>query len=167
MRILVGVLSGLCVVSCSKEQPAPAGPGGEQRACTAMGCVDGLRVSLTKATPWAAGNYTFAFDVDGAGVTCTGALPLKSCEAGPSLRCEPADKVQVGESGCAMPPETHGFSDIQFLGTPGPRAVGLKIIKDEQVVHEAKLTPTYATTRPNGEGCEPVCNSASETVTLP
>jgi hypothetical protein len=152
---------------CSKDQPGPAGPGpgGGEQNCTALGCINGLRVSLEKATPWAAGNYTFAFDLDGTAVTCKGALPLKACDAGPSLTCDVADKVQVGESGCAMGPETHGFSDVQIGSSP--RAVALKISREDQVMHEAKLAPTYATSRPNGEACEPVCNSASERVALP
>lgn len=130
-----------------------------------MGCIDGLRISLEKATPWAPGKYAFVFDLDGTAVTCSGELPLRSCEAGPSLTCDVAGKVQIGESGCALAPEAQGFADIQIGGSP--RAVSIKISRDDQPLHEAALTPSYATARPNGEGCEPVCNGASERVALP
>lgn len=164
MRSFLGLFLCLSLGSCAKDQPGPAGPGGGV-GCTAIGCSNGLRVSLEKATPWAPGKYAFAFDLDGTAVNCTGELPLKSCEAGPSLTCDVAGKVQIGESGCAMAPETHGFSDIQMDSSP--RAVSVKISKDDQPLHEAKLAPTYAESRPNGPDCEPVCNGASERVALP
>jgi hypothetical protein len=162
--VVLTLLVGACT---SKDQPGPAGPGPGDRACTEIGCVNGLRIELQKATQWAAGHYTFAFDVEGTKIACMGTLPLKACDAGPSLQCEPTDRVQIGESGCALEPATHGFSDIQFLGGEPPRAVELTILKDEQPLHTVKLSPTYKKSRPNGEGCEPECNSATERVALP
>lgn len=166
MRNLTGLLVLVCLSACTKDQPGAAGPGsGSDRVCTEIGCIQGLTIALEKATPWPAGNYAFVFDLDGAAVTCKGALPLKACDAGASLVCDPAGKVQIGESGCALAPEAQGFSDIHVA--EAPRAVALKISRDDQPVHEAKLAPVYRTTRPNGEGCEPVCNSAGERVALP
>lgn len=160
---LIGPLVGVCLVACTKDQAGSAGPG-PGKMCTEIGCVDGLRIQVEKATAWAAGSYTFVFDL-GAAVTCKGALPLKACEAGASLTCEPAGKVQIGESGCALAAEAQGFSDIQIAGAP--RAVSLKISRDDQPLHAVTLTPVYKTSRPNGEGCEPECTSAAERVALP
>lgn len=165
MRSFAVVLVTLLVGACTKDQAGPSGPAGKM--CTEIGCVNGLRIALEKATPWAAGNYVFAFDVEGTKITCRGALPLKACDAGPSLQCDPGDRVQIGESGCALEAAAQGFADIHFMGGAPPRAVELTIIKDDQPLHTAELSPTYKTTQPNGAGCEPTCNSASETVKLP
>lgn len=165
MRMLLGLLAVTCFVSCSKDQPGPAQPGPGDRACTMMGCVDGLRLEFIVTGKWIPGRYNFAFDLDGEKVTCTGSLPLKSCDDGPSLTCDPAGKVQIGESGCALPPESHGFTDVQIHGSP--RAVTMNISNDDKPLIEAKMTPNYTTTRPNGEGCEPVCNSANEKIPMP
>lgn len=169
MRMLLGLVAGLIggvvVGACAKDTAEPAGPGAPGAvACTEIGCLDGARITLEKATPWAAGEYTFVFDLDGAAVTCKGSLPLKQCDAGPTLSCDVADKVQVGESGCALPPESHGFSDVQIKGAP--KSVAVKISNGGQTVHEVELAPKYTTSRPNGEGCEPECHGASEIVKL-
>jgi hypothetical protein len=166
MRISQLLLVGVGFCACDKYQGLPSGLGFEE-SCTSMGCVDGLHIVLEKATLWPAGNYTFAFELDGVDVTCKGSLPLKACGSGLSMSCEPAGKVHIGESGCAMPPEAHGFTDIQLAAGGSPRAVKLTILAEDQPLHEARLTPQYRSTRPNGEDCEPVCNSASETVRLP
>ncbi|MBL9105450.1 MAG: hypothetical protein JNL82_31230 [Myxococcales bacterium] len=169
MRSLVTLVMILGLGACTKEQPGSEGPpaAGGPRACTEIGCINGLRVTMDKATAWAAGGYTFEIGVEGTKITCKGALPLKACDAGPSLQCDPADRVTIGESGCALPPESHGFSDIQFGGGEPPREVELKIMKDGEALHTARLSPTYKTVQPNGAGCPPVCNNASETVQIP
>lgn len=168
MRSVLAVIVGVLLGACTKEQAGPPWPGaGGEKVCTQIGCINGLRIELVKASPWAPGSYGFAFDLDGAKVACTGTLPLKACDAGPSITCDVADRVQIGESGCAMDAKTHGFADIQILGGEMPRAVGLAITLDGAPLIDAKLTPAYRTTRPNGEGCEPQCTSASEQVPMP
>lgn len=165
MRIVLGLLAVVCFVSCSKDQPGPAQPGPGDRACTAIGCADGLRLEFIVTGKWIPGRYNFEFHLDGEKVTCTGSLPLKKCEEGPSVTCDPAGRVQIGESGCALPPEAQGFWDVQIQGTP--RAVVMNIANDDKPLIEATMTPTYTTNRPNGEDCEPVCTSATEKVPMP
>ena len=154
----------LVLSACSKSSPGPADPGGE-RVCTQIGCVNGLRLTLVKATPWTAGEYVFTVDLDGASVTCKGALPLKACDQGSALTCDVEDKVMIGESGCALPVEQHGFSDIQIFGTPA--RVNLTIARDGQPLHSGELTPTYVSSRPNGPDCEPECHGAGTEIALP
>lgn len=149
--------------ACAPSTPASKDPGGKM--CTLIGCINGLHLNLAKVTPWTAGNYSFAFDLDGTAVTCTGALPLPACDKGAALRCDVEGKVQIGESGCALPPEQHGFSDIQILGEPAK--VKLTITRDDQQLHSGELTPTYVTSRPNGPDCEPECRGANAEVALP
>ncbi|MBA3548329.1 MAG: hypothetical protein H0T76_17750 [Nannocystis sp.] len=149
--------------ACAAKSPAATDPGG--KVCTQMGCINGLHLNLAKVTPWTAGAYTFVLELDGAAVTCTGALPLPACDQGSALRCDVEGKVQIGESGCALPPEQHGFSDIQISGEP--TTVKLTIKREDQQLHSGELTPTYVTSRPNGPGCEPECRGAHAEVALP
>ncbi len=164
---IAGITLLAALAACAAKSPGPSDPGA--KVCTQIGCIDGLRVNLTKPTPWAAGNYTFTFALDDAPVTCTGALPLPACDQGPALRCQGDDKakrlVQIGESGCALPPEQHGFSDIQISGTP--TKIQLTIEHAETVLHSSEFAPTYVTTRPNGPECGPECRSASTELALP
>lgn len=165
--LLLALLTAL--PACAKETPGPAGPGdsagGGERACTKIGCENGVRMTLTKATPWVPGTYAFAFELDGEPVECKGALPLQACDAGPSLSCTPDAVVQVGESGCALPPEQHGFSDITVRGEP--KQVTLKILHDDKPLASADITPNFLTSQPNGPGCEPICKTASSEVAVP
>jgi len=154
MRVLLGLLVCMSLGSCSKGQ-----------VCTEIGCTSGVKISLEKATAWAPGQYSFVFDLDGVAVNCSGALPLKNCEAGASLVCDVAERLQVGEVGCALGPAEQGFGDIQIFGAP--RAVTFKLVKDDAPLHEARLAPQYATRRPNGADCPPECSNASERVVLP
>lgn len=153
--------------ACAKESPGPAGPGdpGGGQVCTQIGCINGYRLELKKATPWTPGNYTFTAELDGKVVECKGALPLQACDTGPSLSCTPDGSLQIGESGCALPPDQQGFSDIMIPGAP--QRVRLTIAQDGKPLHSADLTPNYVTTRPNGEQCEPTCSSAAGELAVP
>jgi hypothetical protein len=165
--LLVAPLSVL--PACSKDQPGPAGPGapagGGERACTEMGCENGLKLAVTKATPWLFGTYVFRLAIDGNAVECKGALPLQPCDAGPSLRCTPDAVVQIGESGCALPAAQHGFSDITVRGEP--QALKLEVLLDGKPLGAADVTPSYVTSQPNGSGCEPTCRNGSSEVDIP
>lgn len=156
----------LLLLACSKGQvepptDAPDGP----KVCTEIGCLDGLQIALKKETPWPAGAYTFDFTVDGAPVRCSGALPLGPCDAGPSLTCDVAERVVIGESGCALPAAEQGFSDVRVPGAPAEVAV--TITHEGAPLHQSTLKPTYVESRPNGPGCDPVCRSATAELALP
>lgn len=164
-RPLLRASLALLVCACSKDQTAPADPGAGEKMCTQIGCIDGLQVQVEKATPWPPGAYTFVVTLDDTTITCTGALPLRPCEEAPSLTCDVPDRIIIGESGCALPPEQHGFADIHV-----PSAVerfALAITHDGQPLGGIDVKPTYVTSQPNGPGCEPICRSASVRVELP
>jgi hypothetical protein len=155
----------LLVCACSKDQTGPAGPDPGAKMCTQIGCLNGLQVEVNKATPWAPGAYTFALTLDDTQVTCSGALPLRPCDAGPSLTCDVPDRVIIGESGCALAPEQHGFSDIHV---PAPvERFALAVTHEGQPLGGVDVKPTYVTSQPNGPGCEPICHSAAVQVALP
>ena len=161
-RLLVPALLA-ALPTCAAKSPAASDPGG--KVCTEMGCINGLHLNLAKVTPWTAGNHTFVLELDGTVVSCTGALPLPACDKGAALRCDVEGKVQIGESGCALPPEQHGFSDIRISGEPVK--VKLTIKREEEQLHSGELTPSYVTARPNGPDCEPECRGANAEVALP
>ncbi|MBP7252817.1 MAG: hypothetical protein KBA75_04960 [Alphaproteobacteria bacterium] len=126
-------------------------------ACTEMGCVDGLMLSVAPDYRWHSGAYVFRLKLDGRAVICQGSLPLKACDM-PSLTCDGVG-VMITESGCALQPEAHGFGDIQI--SSGPQQVAVSITRDGQTMVDKTVTPTYRTARPNGPQCEPECRQAS------
>ena len=165
-------LLALSMAACSKEQPGANGPSAPNtsdapggKMCTEIGCENGARLTLAKATPWLPGAYIFNFELDGKAIECKGALPLQSCEAGPSLSCTPDAQLTIGESGCALPPAQQGFSDVMIPGAP--QRVKVKVSRDGQEIGAADLTPNYMTSQPNGEGCEPTCKTASGDIAIP
>lgn len=134
-----------------------AGNAHAQMACTQMGCVDGLTVSIAPDYQWKPGNYAFDFTIDGKLLKCKGALPLKSCDAH-NITCD-GDGVMITESGCALPADAHGFGDI-MLGS-GPSSVALTISRDGKPIGQGDWNVKYQTAAPNGPECGPVCHQAT------
>ncbi len=126
-------------------------------ACTEIGCVDGLVLNVAPDYHWAPGDYVFAFKIDGQPQTCRGSLPLKPCGE-PSVICD-GSGVMITESGCALPPDAHGFGTITLAN--GPAQVDVTITHNGQTLVQKTITPTYKTSRPNGPQCEPQCRQAS------
>lgn len=159
----LAALAALAAACGAGATPPPAAepPG---RACTEIGCMDGLRVELTPGARWPAGRYGIEIEADGAKQSCEAVLPLKPCDAGPSVQCSGADLATIGESGCALPPAEHGLSEISFSGAP--KQVHVRITRDGATVADQDITPTYRRVQPNGPGCEPICNQASAGIAL-
>ena len=126
------------------------------RACTEMGCTNGLILRVDPAKDWKSGNYVFEFVLDGRRVTCRGELPLKPCEE-PSIRCDKPG-ISIMESGCALPKTAHAFGDIQVEGDP--RKIMARITHNGKTIVTRTIAPRYTTSQPNGPGCDPVCRSA-------
>ncbi|MCB9565764.1 MAG: hypothetical protein H6710_00800 [Myxococcales bacterium] len=148
----------LALVGCARS-------GGETpRACTEIGCMDGLRIALEPSSGMPAGAYVIDLEIDGAATRCEGNLPLKPCEEGSSVTCS-SDAVVVEESGCAMAPEAQALSGILFESAR-PKDVKVTIRRDGEVVAEAELSPEYRRLEPNGPGCPPICEQAEATLTL-
>ena len=165
-------LFAACAASASAPpapaQGAPSAPGDDafaagkhHRACTEIGCTDGFRVQLEPGEGWRHGSYRFRLEVDGKKTTCQGSLPLKRCEDGMTLRCS-GDVGDVTESGCAIEPKLHGFSEVVFRGMP--KTARIVVERDGTVVADRSFSPTYRRSHPNGPGCEPVCHNASDTM---
>lgn len=127
-------------------------------ACTEIGCVNGLSLTVPTDYSWQPGAYVFSLKLDGRTVTCKGKLPLNACDM-PSVNCD-GEGVVITESGCALPsPEAQGFGDIQIES--GPQQVAVSVTRDGQTLVEKILMPSYRTARPNGPQCGPECRQAS------
>lgn len=135
-----------------------AGTAQAQKACTEMGCQDGLNLTVDPSYDWKWGRYDISVMSEGRTVNCYGYLPLKQCEKGPSFKCS-SDYVTIGESGCAMPESTHAISGIYINDTP--RKVMVRVLREKNVVIARTMTPQYRESQPNGPGCGPVCRGAS------
>jgi hypothetical protein len=118
------------------------------RACTEMWCQEGLNIEL-KAADWAPGAYKFVVETGGATVTCRAKLPFDSCDA--HAACD-GEGVGIGESGCALPPETHGFYSVMLDKIPD--AVKLTIERGDGAVFTYAAPVTAQCSYPNGEGCD-------------
>lgn len=155
-------------VGCSTQGAAAGSPdsGGADpgRACTEIGCIDGLRIELEPSQAWTPGHYTFYFKADGAEQTCEATLPLPGCDT-PAVTCSGASFAQLGASGCALPAAQHGFASIEFPDAL-PR-VQVRVERDGQSLVDRTLAPSYQTVQPNGPDCGPVCRSASERLAIP
>jgi hypothetical protein len=138
----------------SLSAPALAQP---MRACTMMACENGLMLGISPELRWRPGAYRFSFRGEGVDATCEGRLPLPACGT-PALRCSDA-KIMIMESGCALPPDSHGFGSIRLEHFPSELTV--EITRQGAPLVAQTLRPQYRTVRPNGPDCEPVCRQAS------
>lgn len=129
-----------------------------QKMCTQIGCLDGLTLRIDPDYDWKTGNYDLYFNLGGKSVICRGRLPLKPCDDGPTFQCG-GSGVTIGESGCALPQNAHAISDIHIEGVPSTVSVIIK--HNGQTIVTRRMVPEYQTSQPNGEGCGPVCKSAS------
>lgn len=149
--------AALTALLCGALAGTPAAWAMEPLACTEIGCVDGLTLTVVPEYRWQPGAYVFRLTLDGRTVTCKGSLPLKACGT-PSLTCD-GEGVMMTESGCALPPEAQGFGDVHVEN--GPRQVAISITRDGQTLVDKTVTPTYRTSRPNGPRCAPECRQAN------
>ncbi len=130
------------------------------RACTAMGCIDGFYVTVTSSGAWKAGEYVVTVVADGVTTKCSMTFPLTSSSRSD---CSGAG-VQVGLSGSLLPEAQQSISSIALSSTPA--SVAIAITRDGVSLASSVFTPSYKTSRPNGPDCEPICTSASDTLTV-
>lgn len=149
-----------CTSGCDGHAPAGMLPAG--RACTQIGCQDGLLVQVLPANGWPHGEYRFDIHYEDVRAVCTGLLPLPSCDRR-ALVCD-ATEPTIVESGCALEPAAHAFGDIVFSSTPAEVAV--VVTHDGKKVGAGRWNPIYRTSQPNGPGCEPVCTTAAVELVL-
>lgn len=129
-----------------------------QQACTEIGCLNGLTLTVDPARKWERGQYDLFFMIDGRQITCRGELPLHDCEHSPTFTCN-RPGVTITESGCALPQSQQSVGDIHIEGDP--RKILVRITRNYKPLLTRTIAAQYNESRPNGPGCGPVCKSAS------
>lgn len=131
-----------------------------QRGCTAMWCLEGYTLNL-KAAQWPAGQYTIKIIADDTVHQCQGVLPFNGCGQ-PAMTCSDT-QIVIGESGCALPAETHHFNAIQLKQIP--QNISVTIMGPEgSFIYENQTNPQCS--YPNGETCDTrqCCSAVEEAI---
>lgn len=162
---LTGGAFAWCALACS--------PKGADHPCTQMPCSAqaSLRAALApESAPL--GEHTFALEVDGVASTC--AVNFTSLTSLADGKCTINAGVHVGP---VMRGKEAKLGDIVMLTqepVPGQFEWSLTVYgqpKQVRVIHtvagrtisDRTATFTYHEHRPNGDGCEPACQQASQT----
>lgn len=153
-KCLTAFCFALITLSCSAKA---AGPSPLPHACTEMACTSGLTLAPPPDYIWKPGNYEFTMTIAGKIAHCQGRLPLKSCNSGNSITCDRSD-IMIMEQGCALPPDSQSFGDIQIASDP--HTVNIVIERDGVPVFRQSIVAAYKNIRPNGAQCEPSCRQA-------
>jgi hypothetical protein len=163
-------VAGAALVACADSGQDPDDGSGNPLAppvaCTLIGCEDGLNVELRPESGWPAGEYRFQIRADDVAVTCRGSLPLPSCAESPSVTCDTEGLVQIVESGCALPPDSHAFPGLRFDPKLRPQKVEIAITQDGRRVGRSDFVPSFQRVQPNGPGCPPTCEVAHAVIDL-
>jgi len=167
-------LGALLLAACE------GGPFG--RACTEIGCVDGVDLTLlAPGNTWPPGRYHFQIGFAGTRHDCLATLPEdlpQSPNELKALRCEPVlegsfrAKVTCREQRTAdavsescTPVAGQWLLHVSAQGIP--ESLQLRIERDDRVLLERTQKLDYEQSRPNGPGCEPLCRQSDVVVTLP
>jgi hypothetical protein len=131
----------------------------QHHVCTLIGCDSGVSVKMIPpASGFVDGAYTFSWDSDDEQGGCE--FVLASGEACSEFEPQPC----IVESDC----------ETEFMRTADriivdiaqtPESLHITVELGDRVLIEAEVDPDYATSQPNGDGCDPVCRQA--TVELP
>ena len=131
--------------------------------CGELGCDDELLVSLVAlAGVFDGGQYTVAAKIDG-GYTesCRFSLASEASDCGGDPPCVLENDCDA-EFGFSVAPHfvlvrVHPAADLVQLG----------VARDSSTLVDVTLAPEYDDYWPNGNGCEPVCKTASASVDVP
>ena len=128
-----------------------------EKACTMIGCMSGFELRLNG--PWAPGKYTFDIVADGKKTNCQASLPFADCDG--TVQCD-GDGVSIGESGCALPPDVHGFHNIMMTEIPAHVALTVTGENGQQFHYETDVNKTCGF--PNGKDCDlqPCCSASAQ-----
>lgn len=133
-------------------------PGVDGKACTEVGCENGVRVSFSFRER---GEYVFEVVVDGESTICRATLPL------PRDFFEPCNRrdVLLGLVGSQLPPEEQSIGGLILPAALDARSIAIRATRDGELIGEKTFAPSYTVTPgPNGPDCEPKeCRLATAT----
>lgn len=150
-------------------------------SCTEIGCGDHLGLTIApRDRPWSEGRYELSLTLDGQTHVCDFAFPNPaSASAIVEIACNPAASVHLEPSvlctemkrpdgsrseSCAPLPDRAKLR-ASFSGTPSQ--VCITLVHDGAAVLDQQQQIRYRRERPNGPGCEPVCQQAELELTWP
>jgi len=152
-----------------------AAAGCETKVCTEIGCVNQLSVTVTRADgSFPSGVHQVDVTADGVTRSCTftfaGSVVSTACPSGLFLSVNQATTCTEMRTPTAVSlrcdPIPRQF--VEVLSMSGmPRDVRVVQSMDGVALLDQSIAPTYKQSRPNGPGCEPLCEQASATLTLP
>lgn len=123
--------------------------------CTDLGCDDGLDITITKASEWTAGTWTFQVFSGSSRTECVLTFPLDS-----------ATPVSCDRDNVVITATEAGVEKVQLTDTDVTTA-GLTVLLDDDEVFEESWTLSWDTANPNGADCEPTCKNSEQTANLP
>lgn len=119
---------------------------GCEDACTTIGCVDGVIITLVTPVPMSEQDLVVSVESDGAKTSCTLTPTATSCEAG-ELTVLVLDRA------------------IHSLGLTGtPERIAVTISSPTTTVLSGEVLPRYETLRLNGDECPGPCKRAEATL---
>jgi len=129
-------------------------PPDDQKACTMLGCNDGLRVDFSFKEK---GSYVVEVTVDGVKTTCRASLPLSNPPPSPCDR----PSVFLTLSGSALPAEQQSIGGV-FVATTTATHIAVNVTRNGMLLGMVDQNITWSVTAgPNGPDCEPKqCRSA-------
>lgn len=137
----------------SAAPTATAAPQGPLVACTKMGCMDGLEITLSPETP-KAGAYSVTVAAGSNTATCEVTFPYPACGT-LATKCSGSLPMMAQESGCELPKDKQTFPKLRLGATPDEVQVTVK--RGKTTLTDQKMKPTMEEFRPNGPQCGPVC----------
>ena len=152
--------------------------------CTAIGCADGASLTFRSADgTWPDGSYVLMVTKAGTAHACALELPRDLPERGfvAEVPCDPPldfPGATLHQDSTCSERRTEDAIRQSCTPIPGqytldvgvsdtPAELRVSVTRDESVLLEQSVTLSYTESRPNGEGCEPVCRRASAELVLP
>lgn len=120
--------------------------------CTLMYVPDGVAVTLSSTSGWAAGHYRF----EAANLICEVTLPCDPTTQRLTACSQAADGGTTSIMGSLeVDGAGTGLTSLRLfdLGPSTPTTLEVRVLRSDVEVTRQTLTPTYTESEPNGPGC--------------
>ena len=158
-----------------------AAAGCSSKVCTEVGCQDQFSARITAATAFfPSGAHTVTVTADGVSLSCTFQYPAPALSGGGAVApaCSPGLLMGVGPATVCTEVRHENAVELRCEPVPGqlvetisvfgtPANVRLQQSAGGALLVDHSASPAYATVRPNGPECDPVCHQAAIELALP
>ncbi|MES1172644.1 MAG: hypothetical protein ABUL77_05365 [Bacteroidota bacterium] len=160
MRVIVILLVGLAAPGCFTKSGA----------CTLIGCTDQATIGIQKENGGPV-TVALALDIDGRAVTCPAPAlnGFASCDTQVTVASREVQTCVEETTATAKVLRCSGSGRFEQVVTINgtPKVVRITASDAGGVVGERSFQPLYATLRPNGPDCDPVCRQWGADWVLP